>query len=45
MIGIGMLERYVLRRTMASLGAALAVLGSMVMLIAFVDIEIGRAHV
>ena len=36
--GVGMVERYVLKRTMASLGAALAVLGSMVMLIAFVDI-------
>ena len=37
-LGIGMMERYVLKRTLASLGAALAVLGSMVMLIAFVDI-------
>jgi lipopolysaccharide export system permease protein len=37
-IGIGMLERYVLRKTLASLGAALAVLGALVMLIAFVDI-------
>ena len=36
--GVGMIERYVLKQTMASLGAALAVLGSMVMLIAFVDI-------
>ena len=37
-LAIGMLERYVLKKTVASLLAALAVLGSMVMLIAFVDI-------
>ena len=35
---MGMLERYVLKRTMSALVAALAVLGAMVMLIAFVDI-------
>jgi lipopolysaccharide export system permease protein len=36
--GVGMLERYVLRKTVASLAAALAVLGALVMLVAFVDI-------
>lgn len=38
MITMGMLERYVLKRTMSALMGALAVLGAMVMLIAFVDI-------
>jgi lipopolysaccharide export system permease protein len=38
MLTMGMVERYVLRRTMGALVAALAVLGAMVMLIAFVDI-------
>ena len=38
MLTMGMLERYVLKRTMSALVAALAVLGAMVMLIAFVDI-------
>ncbi|MDP1171859.1 LptF/LptG family permease, partial [Klebsiella pneumoniae] len=38
MLTMGMLERYVLKRTMGALVGALAVLGAMVMLIAFVDI-------
>lgn len=37
MLTMGMLERYVLKRTMGALVGALAVLSAMVMLIAFVD--------
>ena len=37
---MGMLERYVLKRTMSALVAALAVLGAMVMLIAFVVVTV-----
>ncbi|MGR4865600.1 LPS export ABC transporter permease LptG [Caulobacter sp. LARHSG274] len=39
MIGIGMIERYVLKKTLGSLAAALAVVVALVMLIAFVDIS------
>jgi lipopolysaccharide export system permease protein len=39
MIGVGMIERYVLRKTLGGLAAALAVVGVLVMLIAFVDIS------
>ncbi|HWU15860.1 MAG TPA: LptF/LptG family permease, partial [Caulobacter sp.] len=39
MIGVGMIERYVLRKTLAGLAAALAVVAVLVMLIAFVDIS------
>lgn len=39
MIGVGMLERYVLKKTLGSLAAALAVVAALVMLIAFVDIS------
>jgi lipopolysaccharide export system permease protein len=39
MIGVGMLERYVLKKTLGSLAAALAVVTALVMLIAFVDIS------
>ncbi|MBO9709983.1 MAG: LPS export ABC transporter permease LptG [Caulobacter sp.] len=37
MIGVGMIERYVLKKTLGSLAAALAVVAALVMLIAFVD--------
>jgi lipopolysaccharide export system permease protein len=39
MIGVGMIERYVLKKTLGSLAAALAVVAVLVMLIAFVDIS------
>ena len=39
MIGVGMIERYVLRKTLGGLAAALAVVAVLVMLIAFVDIS------
>jgi lipopolysaccharide export system permease protein len=39
MIGVGMIERYVLKKTLGSLAAALAVVSVLVMLIAFVDIS------
>ncbi len=39
MIGAGMIERYVLRKTLGGLAAALAVVSVLVMLIAFVDIS------
>jgi lipopolysaccharide export system permease protein len=39
MIGVGMIERYVLRKTLTGLAAALAVVAVLVMLIAFVDIS------
>ncbi|EJL27142.1 putative permease [Caulobacter sp. AP07] len=39
MIAVGMIERYVLKKTLASLAAALAVVAVLVMLIAFVDIS------
>ena len=39
MIGVGMIERYVLKKTLGSLAAALAVVAALVMLIAFVDIS------
>ena len=39
MIGVGMIERYVLKKTLSSLAAALAVVAVLVMLIAFVDIS------
>jgi lipopolysaccharide export system permease protein len=39
MINIGMIERYVLKKTLGSLAGALAVVSALVMLIAFVDIS------
>ncbi len=39
MIGIGRLERYVLSRNFAGLGAALAVIASVILLVQFVDLS------
>ncbi len=39
MIGIGRLERYVLLRTFAGVGAALAVIASVILLVQFVDLS------
>ncbi|WP_426011413.1 LPS export ABC transporter permease LptG [Caulobacter sp. DWR2-3-1b2] len=39
MIGVGIIERYVLKKTLGALAGALAVVGTLVMLIAFVDIS------
>ncbi len=39
MIGVGRIERYVLVRTLAALGGALAIIAAVVMLIDFVDIS------
>ncbi|HEX5378926.1 MAG TPA: LPS export ABC transporter permease LptG [Phenylobacterium sp.] len=39
MIGMGRLERYVLARTFAGVGAALAVIASVIMLVQFVDLS------
>jgi len=39
MIGLGRLERYVLTRTLAGVGAALAVIASVILLVQFVDLS------
>ena len=39
MMGTGRIERYVLARTLSSVGAALAVIGSVILLVQFVDLS------